>query len=68
MLEIEKGIPMPSGFDTGITKFMRELSVGDSFLYDLTKSNRLPQIARNCGIKIRQRKQDDCYVRVWRIK
>lgn len=66
-MNIEKGVPMPEykGSKTGMTRIIRQLQIGDSFLiepqaYDITKA-----IASRHKVRIVSAKEGD-NIRVWR--
>lgn len=56
-IKIEKNVPMPRSYKTGLTEAMKKLKIGDSFLIK----------SQSVGIKCTTRKQPDGTYRVWRI-
>lgn len=65
--KIEKGVPLPAAKGgTGVTKTLRRMKVGDSFLSD-RKIEGIHQIAYQIGIKVSVRKMPEG-IRVWRTK
>lgn len=70
--KIEKGIPLPG--EKGSTaataaQTLRNMEVGDSFLYPKEKrANLFTTAYRLAGIKIATRSVDDKSVRVWRTE
>lgn len=74
-LQVEIGIPLPDrGYErTGLAKTMKEMDVGDSFVYDLTKRSSITGTATlikqsgNRDFKVTTRKINDAEIRVWRL-
>lgn len=67
-IKIETGIPAPTRRqqDTGVTAALRSMKVGDSFVH--SERGSLHQIARQIGLHLATRKQEDGSYRIWRIK
>lgn len=72
--EFEDNIPAPEprakASNKGMTSFIRSMFVGQSFLMPNDDPARagVYQIAKNIGYKVVTKKEDDFYVRVWRIE
>ncbi len=70
-IKIEKGIPIPpKPRQTGISKILKSMEVGDSILIEDTKNacvNVISLAHRTLSIRICTRKAPDNKRRVWRI-
>lgn len=69
-IKIEKGIKIAGSYceRLSVLPTLRNLKVGDSFLYPALKRSSLAQAAGKLGIKIVTRKASETEVRVWRVK
>lgn len=74
-IKIEKNIPLPTRIPTskkrkasGIADILKEMKIGDSFLYPETRRNSIYTSAKQVGIKIVVAKIRTSTVRVWRIE
>ena len=68
-LKIESGIAIPAhrGRDQYMDA-MREMKVGESFLFPLAKRNNIGGYGRSLGMKFTTRAVDDETCRVWRVE
>jgi hypothetical protein len=64
---IEKNVPIPTvGSGDGVTATLRKCEVGDSFLLPNNSTN-LHCIAKQIGMKIKNRREGETHRRVWRV-
>ncbi len=62
---IEKNVVMPQRGE--LTKVLRGMEIGDSFLYPVSSRTTVRPIAVHAGIKIATRKVSNTEIRVWRV-
>ena len=70
-IEIEKGIEIPASREriAGLGKTLKNMKVGESFLYPLNKRTSVLSVAfRNKPRKFITRKVGDNHIRVWRVE
>ena len=70
-IEIEKGIEIPSSRErvAGLGKTLKNMKVGESFLYPLNKrTSVLGVVLRHRPRKFVTRKVDENHIRVWRVE
>lgn len=67
-IKIEHGIPMIKQRNSVITESIKNMKVGDSFLYPADKRTHITGNANRLGFRIVTRKTEDGLVRVWRVK
>ena len=68
-IKIEKGVPLPVRNNrSGLMQILRNLKIGDSFVYPMDARTGVYGMAKSVGIKVTARYQADGTVRVWRIK
>lgn len=70
MYEIEKNVPMPVTYRqhrAGLTRAIKALEIGDSFMMPPGKTNGLHFLANRNKIKISYNVQSDGNIRVWRV-
>ena len=65
--KVEKNIPIPLKYTTGITGTMRKLKVGDSFICQ-SQSGAFYPAAKKLKIKITVRNEGNGNFRIWRVK
>lgn len=67
-IKVEPGIAIPGKKrGSGIVSVMREMKIGDSFVYPLHKRSDITPLAQRSGITTTTRKVSDTEIRVWRI-
>lgn len=64
-ITIEKNVPIPENKQTGFTKALHKLKVGDSFVVPHWVANSCT-LANHIGIKIMTRKCPEGGYRIWR--
>ena len=70
-IEIEKGIEIPAKHErvAGLGKTLKNMEVGDSFLYPLNKRTSVPGMAlKHKPKRFVTRKVDENHIRVWRVE
>lgn len=68
-IKIEHGIPMPlCSADGHVIKALRQMKVGDSFVYPRNHQASISGIGQRAGVKLVTRKLNDDTIRVWRVK
>jgi len=66
MYKIEKDIKSPEG--QSMTKLIRLMEIGDSFVCELAKRSGVMCLFRQVGFKCTTKKISDTEARVWRIE
>ncbi len=69
-IKIEKGIPIPDVAygKNGLSRAIKVLKPGDSFILPIGKRANTSMYAKRFGFKLISRKISDTEVRVWRVK
>ena len=66
-IKIEKNVPVPPSRKFGMGQIIRELEVGDSFLFTTDKPQNVSAVFKSVGYKSAMRDQKDGTYRFWRI-
>lgn len=69
-IKLERGIPIPENSRErgGLTTLMRQMEVGDSFLWPRMRLSNAWVTAKRLGIKLTSKGESATHTRVWRIK